>query len=276
MTKQKSREVPAAQLAMRDAIDRALKAKLTATQLRVLLALIHLVNLFDRLEDTVANRQIVDATGIHPRHIRRALGALHKAKVIHRTPGHGHTASLIKFGERAKQAHAEGAATAPGEGADSSVERGQIQSGGGGAHAPASEDLSEDLSEEVTPDSCDRGTESDPYELAASLITKLPSELKPDELRQKIGELSLSASQVIAALQVVAAEGRRFTYPRQLAEAITAEAARHEARRAERVAAGALADTDDLLDESRNTPSDPQAQAEGLHQLAAQLGRRSA
>lgn len=148
------RRPPIAQLAMREAIDRALDAKLTATELRVFLALVSLVTLFDRTVDTVANRQIVDTTGLDPRHVRRALLSLNRKGVIIRTPGSGATASRVEFPlrEGAGVAPPEGAEDAPGEGAESDPGRGRNRHARGGADAPASELLSEPSSEQQAGD----------------------------------------------------------------------------------------------------------------------------
>lgn len=131
------RTPPAAQLAMREAFGRAMTAtvaervrgkardealalmrafgldvegltptrerELSKFELRVLLALGSLVALYDRAEDTVANRQIVEFLGGDvddkslQREVRRALDSLNSAGVIRRVPGSGRMASRVIF-----------------------------------------------------------------------------------------------------------------------------------------------------------------------------------
>jgi phage replication O-like protein O len=134
---------------LRAAVDRALAADLSGRELRVFLALVRLVVLFDRLEDRVANRQIVDATGIDERHVRRALHRLDALGVVERTPGRGKVASLVRFrrAEGAETARSEGADLVPSEGAEIDTQRGPKRAPRGGRQRPASEVSSEVSSE---------------------------------------------------------------------------------------------------------------------------------
>lgn len=80
---------------------------LSKFELRVLLALVGLVGLYDRVEDEVANLQIVRFMGLPEgdgkpalnaqREVRRALDALSGSGVIRREPGLGRRASRVSF-----------------------------------------------------------------------------------------------------------------------------------------------------------------------------------
>lgn len=83
-----------ARIAERATIERALEARLTGSELRVLLALMVKVTKFDRLEDRVANIELVRLTGIASRHVREAVAGLAEKGVIEREPGGGRSASL--------------------------------------------------------------------------------------------------------------------------------------------------------------------------------------
>lgn len=224
-----------AQEAMRAAIGRALDAELTMREHKVFLAIVSLVSHYDRTEDHVANRQLVDATGIDARHVRRALQGLHDKGVIERTPGHGRTASLIRLDqgrrlpgepngmrvpmqpEGADSAPAEGARVAPAEGADSMPERGPIRPSGGGHQEPASEVLSEVLSEE--------GAELDLVDLAASLCSRPPDPLeRRGEVKGLLARLRRIHGDdvVIEALEHLGQRGYRFGWPRELYGELTA------------------------------------------------------
>lgn len=225
-----------AQEAMRGAIGRALDAELTMREHKIFLAIVSLVSNYDRTEDRIANRQLVDATGIDARHVRRALQGLHDKGVIERTPGHGRTASLIRLdqgrrlpgepagmrvpaqAEGADSASPEGARVAPAEGADSIPERGPIRPSGGGRQEPASEVLSEVLSEE--------GAEPDLLTLAASLCSRPPDPLeRRGEVQGLLAKLQRTHGDkaVIEALERFTAEGYRFSFPRELVAELTAE-----------------------------------------------------
>jgi hypothetical protein len=142
MTTTSTRSPVAAQKAMRAALERAQAAepKLNVLEWRVLGALIQLVALYDRTEDRVSMRQILDAIGKDranwESHIKKALKALVTKGVIEREPGYsmagGRTvASLIRF--------PLGADSAPTLGADLDTDRGQISPETGGAQMPPSE-----------------------------------------------------------------------------------------------------------------------------------------
>lgn len=113
-------------------------------------ALCVLVTKYDRTEDSVANRQVVDLTGIAPRHVRSALASLSAKGVIHRIPGHGVTASRVGFhipegtetvpSERTESVPSGGDRNRPPEGTETDTR--------GDAHASASEVFSEVFSEE--------------------------------------------------------------------------------------------------------------------------------
>ena len=107
---------------MRAAIDRALTSKPTGRELRVLLAVISLISCYDRTEDTIANRQIAEATGLDKSHVRRCLRSLAEKEVFDRTPGCGRTASRVAFPipeSELVEPTSEGAALTPSEEAGS-------------------------------------------------------------------------------------------------------------------------------------------------------------
>lgn len=81
------RNPPVAQQLLRAATQRALAAELTSRELRVFVALLSEIALFDRVEDRIANRRLVELTGLDARHVRRALKRLHELGVIVREPG---------------------------------------------------------------------------------------------------------------------------------------------------------------------------------------------
>lgn len=96
----------AAQEAGRAACVRACQAaadgELHLLDMRVFTALHALVTGYDRVEDYVANRQIVQLSGVDARNVRRALERLAKHGVIRREPGSSmagqpRRASLISF-----------------------------------------------------------------------------------------------------------------------------------------------------------------------------------
>lgn len=86
-----------ARAAERAALERALAARLTGSEWRVLGALVVKVTKFDRCEDRVANSVLAELTGIAPRHVREALAGLAAKGVIEREPGGGRLASLLRF-----------------------------------------------------------------------------------------------------------------------------------------------------------------------------------
>jgi hypothetical protein len=212
---------------MRAAIGRALAAKLNATELRVFLALVQLVTLYDRCSDTVANRQIVAATGLDPRHVRRALGVLDERGVIDRRPGKGRVASLITFREGAEPAPSEGARTDLSEGADDALsegapqnpERGRESDTRGGAYAPASEALSENSSERerVVPELV---VFRDRRQLIASLVA-----MKVDEAVSRV--TGLEVQHPFAPIDDILADlvdrGAGYTWPTELVGALKAQ-----------------------------------------------------
>lgn len=139
--------------AQRAAIDRALAADLTATDLRVLLALLKLMTLWDRLEDRVSNRQIQEATGItDERRVRRSIKRLSDAGVVEREPGGstpegGRIASLFRFPTTGAQD--PGSERPPG--VSKAPDPGSVLAVTGGLHVPASEVLPEASPEVLTP-----------------------------------------------------------------------------------------------------------------------------
>lgn len=135
-----------AKRAQREAIDRALAVDLSATDLRVLMALFKLMPLYDRLEDRVSNLQLREATGISDdRRVRRSIKRLAELGVIERelggsTAAGGRIASLFRFPLTT-------GATDPGSvmppGVSPTPDPGSVLAVTGGPHVPASEVLSE-------------------------------------------------------------------------------------------------------------------------------------
>jgi len=243
-----SREVPRAQQAMRSAIDRALSADLTSRELRVFLALVRLVPMFDRLEDRIANKQIADVTGIDARHVRRALGRLAAPDVgvIEREPGSSpaggaRVASLIRF-PIPGQDHGPtrppvdedrpGAELAPGEtdgpGAETATDRGPIPDTTGGQPRPASVVLTEDSPE---------GACAIARRLVDQQHDEIPAALRP--LLDEHGD-----DLVAEALLELEANGYRERYARLLAGTLATHLPRLKARRRE-------AETQQRLDDQR-------------------------
>lgn len=104
-----------ASCATRAAYERALAARLTATELRVFLAIAHEVTGYDRIEDRVANRVLAELAGVHPRHVRRAVNAVVDKGIIERDVScrNRYSASLYRFPIPSTKDSTEGAEDAP-------------------------------------------------------------------------------------------------------------------------------------------------------------------
>jgi hypothetical protein len=211
---------------MRDSIDRALGIGLTATELRVFLALLKLIPLYDRVTDHVANAQVVAATRLDPRHVRRALGSLHAKGVIDRVPGKGKTASKITF--IADQfdrdvTDPEGAEPAPSGGGGSRPEGGggfEHPEGAdfdirGGAYAPASEVLPE-----VLPEVRESVVGFESLEILTERLLTKPTDALVDEMLGTLDLLDIDYEDVHYRLSVLADRGHTFAWPRLIEKAL--------------------------------------------------------
>jgi hypothetical protein len=175
-----SRSPVDAKRAQREAIDRALALDLTSTELRVFLALLKLMPLYDRLEDRVSNVQLQEATRItDERRIRKATARLDELGVIEREAGGGRRpdgtriATLYRVpltpGARVPGYEATGVREAQVPGYDDAVTP--------GPRAPASEVLSE-ASSEVPEDPGSEGTGVLDHKTNAAMAAALRAELR--------------------------------------------------------------------------------------------------
>lgn len=247
-----------AQEAMRAAIGRALEAELTMREHKVFLAIVSLVSHYDRTEDHVANRQLVEATGIDARHVRRALQGLHDKGVIERTPGHGRTASLIRLdqgrrlpgeldgdGERSPSApdgtripsaekwpagmrvpaQPEGADSASPEGARMAPAEGADSIPERGPIRPSGGGRQKPASEVPSEVLSEEGAEPDLVDLATSLCSRpLDHHERRGEVKGLLGRLRRIHGDdvVIEALEHLGDKGYRFGWPRELIGELTA------------------------------------------------------
>lgn len=175
-----SRRPPVAQTAMRAAIARVMEATVTevprgnvkvtgedgeprlvprrdvqpertrtlnASEMRVFLALVALVPLFDKVTDRIANAQVQSITGLSEREVRRALNTLSESGVIVRDPGRGRLASTVTFPppEGGQEPRLERGKEPRSERGTEHVREGSMTSERG-VPDPASEYSSEDLS----------------------------------------------------------------------------------------------------------------------------------
>lgn len=139
-----------AKRAQREAIDRALAAPLNATDLRVLLALLRLMSLWDRLEDRVSNTQLREVTGItDERRVRKATARLAALGIIEREAGGGRKPDGTRIATLYRLPSTPGV-TDQGcarTGVPETQDPGSLSAVTPGPHAPASEVLSEASSE---------------------------------------------------------------------------------------------------------------------------------
>jgi len=181
----------------------------------VLLAVIEELGTYDRVQDTVSRAQLVAATGIEERDLRRALQRLADRGVIGLTPGSSprggrRTASFITLDPQRTGGQVDPGSDCPRPGGDLAPDRGVIWPPTGGSQDPPSEVFSEAFSD---------GGDSEPLAVIARRITKgwhseIPAALAP--LLEAYGE-----GAVRAALADFERRGRRFAGARGLASALT-------------------------------------------------------